>query len=561
MSKRRSSVLLIALLVLAGVAESVAVNVWYPIPRIPVLQLAYAAFTLAIILDLGRATSPAARPKSAPSWTLPALLIGTVLLTAIVAQFVLQAYPASADEYGYTYVADTLLHGRASNHAFPPDLRDVLETYYIGGRGDERVSQYAPGWPAFLAPFLWAGIPQFANTLAGLIAAWFLLNAMHYVPTSRDIRLALVTLALAAPFTLFNDASLFSHSLTAVALLAIIWLDLRDDSRPTPWNRVGIGIAFSVLLTTRYEAFLIAFLLFVIDGLVRRRLRFIVWALPAAIGAAPFASLLLAYDWAVTGSPLTTTMDWVSPQVGYGLNAMGVHGPHTLGLAVQHTIGWFASWQDFASVLLLPLYAVALWRRIAARTLRWFDLLFPAVVIFFFFFTEDGGFQYGPRYWYIAHVAMPVTIAAGLPATDGFWRIRHWRFDPVRLTAAQLASFAGMTLGFAAFLHLQVDNRLAPDRLAATVAPPAMVLVESTGRRYVSWQGYARQSLPLDYTRNGVGDLGPIVMGADLGDARTALLCTQIPDRAIYRIHLDHIGPGGTIVPVCNGATAPRAPS
>lgn len=550
---RDLSRLLPVCLVLLGAAEAVAIHIWNPAPRIPIIQFAYGLTTLVIVLYLGRARSSV----EAPAWTVAALLGGTFLVAALVAQFALDAYPVSGDEYGYTFVADTLLHGRLWNHAYPASIQDVLATNYIGGHGDQRLSQYAPGWPVVMMPFRWAGIAQFANAVIGLIAAGLLWQALRCVPVPRTVRLAALTLGIAAPFTIFNNASFFSHPLTAAALLGIIWLDVRDPLHPTPWNRIGIGVGFSILLATRAETLFLAFLPFVIDGFCRHRARFVGWALPAALGATPATLLFLAYNWQITGSPFTSTITWITPQLGYGLHAMGMDGPHSVQRAIQHTLEWFANWQDFASVLLLPFYAVALYYRLTTRTLRWFDLIFPAVVIFFFFFPDNGGFQYGPRYWYIAAVAMPITIAAGLPTAGEFWRLRHWRFDPLRLAAAQLASFAGFTIGYAVFLHLQVDNRLAPFRLADTVRPPAILLMETIGRRYVPWQGYAYQLFPKDYTRNGVDSLGPIVIGLDLGAERTARLCAQMPDRAIYRIQLNHVGPSGTVQPVCNGALDP----
>lgn len=287
------------------------------------------------------------------------------------------------------------------------------------------------------------------------------------------------------------------------------------------------------------------------DGSVRHRLRFTRWVIPA--GAAPLTLLLLAYNWEITGSPFTTTLAWVSPDIGFGLHAAGVDGAHTPRRGLEHTIVWFANWQDFTSVLLLPLYFLAVWHRIRARTLRWFDLLWPAVV-FFFFYPDDGGYQYGPRYWYFAHAVMPVTIAAGLPADGDFWRIWRFRFDPVRLAATQLASFAGFSIGFAYFLHLQIETRLIPWRVAATVTPPAMVLMADQERRYVSWQVLPYSMLGKDYTRNGVGDLGPVVIAIDFGDERTALLCSQVPKRALYRIRFAPIKPRGSLEPICNGA-------
>lgn len=546
--------MLLAVLGLLGFAEAIAVYWWNPFPRTIIFQLAYAVGTGALIFRFS--CSP--RPLVAPSWAVPALIGALVCATILVAQFILLAFPNSGDEYGYLFVADTLLHGRLWNQAYQPDLRDVLETFYIGGHGDQRLSQYAPGWPAILLSFESAGIPQIANAFIGAIAAFFMLQALRCFPIPRGIKLAALLLGIAAPFTLFNDASFFSHPLTAATLLAIIWLDLRDSVQPSLWNRAGIGAAFSLLLTTRLEVCLIAAALFAVDGLCRHRYRLLRWALPGVVAAAPLILLLLVYDAAITGSPFTTTIAWVSPQIGLGLGAAGQDGPHSALRGLLHTVIWFASWQDFAAVLLIPLYFVALWHRVTARTLRWFDLLWPALVVLFFFFPDNGGFQYGPRYWYAGHAVMPLTLAAGLPREGEFWRVWRCRLNPLRLAVAQLASFGGFSIAFAAFLHAQTVNRLAPFRLALTATAPALVLMSDVDRRYVSWQDLPYAMLAKDYTRNGVGPLGPTIIAIDRGDQRTALLCAQMPDRAIYRIHLKPVGPGGSLIPVCNGATAPR---
>ncbi len=545
--------LVLALLVVLGFTEALLVHLWHPGRRIYALQIVYAVVTAAIILRLST------KPMSPPRWGVAALLVGCFVVSGLLAQGALQAFPNSGDEYGYNFVADTLAQGRFWNQAYPAPLRDVLETFYIGGHGDQRLSQCIPGWPAVLLPFKLIGIPQFANAVVGLLAGVFMLRALQNLPITPAVRLAALVLGLAAPFTLFNNASFFNHSLTAAALLGIIWLDLRDHRSPASLNRVGIGVGFSVLLATRYETFLLAFSLFAIEGLVRHRLRFVRWALPAAVGAAPITLMLLFYNWRITGSPFTTTLAWVSPGIGFGLNSSGIdNGEHSAGRGLLHTVGWFADWQDFAPVLLLPLYAVALWHRVTTRSLRWFDLLWPTIVVFFFFYPDEGGYQYGPRYWYLAFVAMPVTIAAGLPITGTFWQLGRLRVDPLRLATVQLASFIGFTIGFAYFAHLMVQRRGAPFELAATAPAPALVLVPSyVEELYVPWQKVPYMKLGKDYTRNGVGPLPPVALGIDLGDQRTALLCEQVPERGIYRLRLDESELRGTLVPVCNGAVAP----
>jgi hypothetical protein len=361
-----------------------------------------------------------------------------------------------------------------------------------------------------------------------------------------------------APFTIFQNASFFNHSLTAACLAAIVWLDLRDADMPSRWNRAGIGFAFSLLLATRYETFLLAFPLFLADGLVRKRLRFVAWALPAAACGLPVVLLFLGYNWRITGNPFLTTLAWVSPEVTIGLNSAGADGQHSLARGLGHTLAWGMSWQDFASVLLMPLYVVAVMRRILSGAVRWFDLLLPAVIVFFVFYSDFGGFQYGPRYWYFGHVALPVTIAAGLPEKGGLWELWRWRLDPLRVALLQLLSFAGFTAGYAVFLHLQTAVRMLPLHVAAAAPGPALVLVPEYVRlRSLTWQLYPpHHVIGYDYTRNGLDDLGSVVVviARDLGEDRTERLCRQMPDRRIFRMILTSPPPQGHLEPVCNGA-------
>jgi hypothetical protein len=478
------------------------------------------------------------------------------LLSALIALIALQAFPNSGDEYGYNYLASTFLHGRLWNQPWPADLQDVFRTYYIADLDGKRVSQYPPGWPGVLALFRLVHLAPLANACLGLAAAGFLWLALRRLRVPDGVRLGCFLPGVLAPFALFTNASYFNHTLTAVALAAIIWLDLRDTDRPALVNRAGIGLASSVLLTTRYETFLIAFVLLVGDRLLRAGRqglgRFLVWGLPAALAALPITTLFLLYNWQVTGHPFETTLTWASPDTGYGLGANGIEGPHSLRQAFSHTVRWIMEWLAFVPVLMLPLYALALWRRVADRSLRWFDLILPVVVLFFFFYPDSGGFQYGPRYWYFGFVPLPVTVAAGLAAPDGFWRIGRWRLEPVRLAAIQLATCAGFTLGYALFLHLQTEVRMLPLRVAATAPTPALVLIPDVAVRYLSWQATpAPEVQGMDYTRNGLDGLGPLLLGRDLGAERTADLCRRFADRHVFRLVMHAPPAEGHLEPAC----------
>lgn len=551
---------LYALLFACGLAQAVLVYMWAPwIKAWLLFHALYVPGTAALVLALARAE----RASPAPRRAVPAVLLGGFVAAVVIGQAAMQAYSISADEYGYGYLADTFLHGRLWNEPLPDEIRDAFKTHYITDRDGKRVSQYAPGWPAVLAVFKLAGLAEVANALLGLLAAALLWLCLRRVPAAPGARVAALALGALAPFTLFNNASFYTHTLTATALLAVLWLDLRDAETPSVWNRAGIGFAFSVLLVTRYEAFLIAFALFALDGLVRKRARFIAWAWPAAVAGLPLVAALLWYNWSITGNPLQTTLSWASPWLSYGPYSRGVDGQHSPARGLFNVLVWGMRWHDFACVLLLPLYAVALRRRVASGTVRWFDLLLPGFVVFFFFFPDDGGLQHGPRYFYLAHAAMPVTLAAGFAAAggakgvarggtgDGLWRLGRWTLDPVRLAAAQLCAFAGFSLGYAATVYQDVELRLTPPRVAATAPAPAVVLVTTDNQYRLSWQRDAALIVAEDYTRHGLDGFGPVAVGVYTNDRRARELCAQMPDRRVFRLILRGAPPAGHLEPVC----------
>lgn len=549
-----AQVLLYLGLAILGTTEAIAVYLWDPPWTIRIgLHLVYACLTCCIILVLGRAV----RSRDYPAWAAILILAATFVVTGVLAQVPMKALLNSGDEFGYNYIADTLLHGRLWNNPLPPPIRDVLETYYVADQDGHRLSQYPPGWPAVLAMFKLVGVPQFANATIGLLAGLFLLLTLRQLDVPNNVRLAALILGTAAPFTLFNDASFFNHTLTAAAIMGVIWLDLRNMASPSPGNLLGLGFAFSILLSTRYETFLIAAVLYGAEALIRRRSGLAKQSMLIAMGATPITLLFLLYNWLITGSPFKTTLTYISPEIGFGPYSIGVDGQHSPMRGLEHTVEWLLTWHDFASVLLLPLYSVALWFRIQHRTVRWYDLIFPALVVFFFFYPDSGGFQYGPRYYYIGHVVMPITIAAGLPLTGGLLRWRGWALDPARLALAQCSAFIGFTVGYSVFLDRQVEVRTTPQRVAANLPSPVMVLIADHQQRYVDWEHGRHWMMSKDYTRIGVdGELRSVAFGRDLGDARTQLLCTQLPDRTIYRLRMDPSGPRAWLDAVCNPKSA-----
>ncbi len=465
------------------------------------------------------------------------LVVASGVVCVLLAVLAFQAFPLSADEYGYNYLATTLAHGHLWNAPEPAALRPYLETLYIVQQEGKRVSQYPPGWPAVLAAFSFVGVPRFfANPVLQLFSGLFLALSLRQLGIPAAVRAAVVAIALLAPFALFTNASFLNHGLVQTALLAVIWLDLRDGANPHWINRVGIGLAFSVLLTTRYEAFAIAWALFMVDGLWRRRLAFIPRMLPAAAGALPIVLLFCLYNWKITGNPLETTLTWSNPWFRMGLYGYGVQGQHSPLLAAEFFVRWSTSWMDFASTALLLFYVIALWVRVRTGTLRWFDLILPAAVAFFTFYPDYGGIQHGPRYWFIGWAPMMLTVACGLSSVSGVWQVGRWRLDPVRLAAMQVAVFAGFTLGYGAFIRTDVNTRMQPLEIASAAPAPAGVLIPDWSARYVSWQSHPQPMYNQEFTRNGMAGLNrPVLLLLDLGSQHDTALCAALPDRKLFR--------------------------
>ncbi len=543
-------VCLAAALFLLGLGAGVA-ELWHPGKGMTVaVDLLYGLCAAALVLWGARTTVPE-RERPGAGLAAAATLALAFVVPLLLADVVLQAYPVSADEYGYNFLADTLRHGRLWNASAPSGLGDVLKTMYVPDLDGKRLSQYPPGWPAVLALFASVGLRTAANPVLGVLLAAFLALGLRQLGVTRGRGGALLALSLLAPFTLFNNASFFNHTLTGTCILAVAWLGLRDERRPTVWAQLALGFAFSVLLTTRYEAFLLAFGLYVLDGLLRRRRVFVRRSLWAALGALPVVAMFAWYNWRITGSPFVTTLSWGFPDLTYGLYGYGTEGPNTPFRSLERTVWFSLWWMEFACVAVLPFVAVALWRGVRQRTLRWFDLMLPATILFFFAYPDLGGYQYGPRYWFIGWVTVPLTLGRAFRSNVP-WALGRWQFDPMRLAGLQVAAYAGFVLSYSVFAHLQVSAVREPLRAAATAPAPALVLIASDEIRYVSWQSRPIHFDAVDTTRNGPdGFTGPILHGIDLGEARIALLCRQVHDRTIWRVRVQGAPPKATLEPAC----------
>jgi hypothetical protein len=434
-------------------------------------------------------------------------------IAALIALVAVEAWPSSADEYGYAYLAETLLRGRLWNE--PPPAPEIFDMLYIAQRDGKLASQYPPGWPAVLGMFRAAGMGWLANPVLTLALGVGLAGSLRLLGTSSQHSAALVAITMLSPFVLFNGASFFNHTLAAAAVMAVCYLQLRDEAVPGFGTRVAIGFAFSVLLTTRYEVFGVCAALYLVDRLWHRRARFLADAVPMALGAMPLGAALLYYNWQITGDPLLTTLKWGFPEIGLGLHATGIDGRHSPARAAIYTLRWFSGLFDFAAPIFLGFYAVALSAKLHNRTVRFYDLLPLAAVAFFVFYPDYGGFQFGPRYWFFAWPTLPLTVAA-LLRDRGTLRLGRYQPDPGMLAVLQACVFLGFTAGYATFTRMQTEIRAAVYREMPPSVPAVVLIASQSEVRLTRLQLEPLRLDAEDFARNGTDFTGSVLYGRDL---------------------------------------------
>jgi hypothetical protein len=466
-----------------------------------------------------------------------ALLAALLPVTLLVEWGAESWWPNSADEYGYTFLARTLLNGRLWNP--PPPVPLVFDFAWTFTRGQKWFSQYPPAWSALLAPFLSGGIAWVLNPLLTLALGALTLRTLQLLRVRREVAAATLFLLMFSPFVVFNGASLFAHTCTGVLIMGIILLQTRDEIAPALINKLGIGALFGLLMMTRYEVFVLTASCYVLDRLWYRRKAFLFDAVPMGIGGLPMLLSFFAYNYAFTGRLMKTPYGWVSSGAKIGLWGKHVIFWNAFGDAVLRTLHWTGELFLFTSPLIVVLIAFGVAAKFRSRSLRFYDIMFPVAYIFFFLYPNTGGHEFGPRYWFFAWPGALLTIATGLAGEEGGWlRARRWRLHAPTLAVAHAPLFLGVAVSTALFTHLYVDARRAVYQAVPPLLP-ALVLIPTRNLMITPLQTEPIIAHSADFCRNGVNLDKPVLYGrADqafkYGTGFTYLAC-RVPGRHIYR--------------------------
>lgn len=491
----------------------------------------FLCLTLVALLALvrGRSPLPLAIMRERRRWATWLILFAVVvalIAPLLVARFTLDRFPNSGDEYSYLFQARAFADFQLWR--IPPVLGDALipsRTFVFEGKW---LSQYPPGWALVLAAGSLLNLPLWTiNAIVGAtsVAALAILCRRLADPQRAAIAAALYALT---PFYVMNAASYFPHAFSSLLILGLclcLYANQPDDRRA---RLVAAGACLGALAATRYFdliALIPALLAWLFSTERAGRLRRIVLM---SAGFLPFAALLALYQNLVLGSPFRSSYAIInSPDTFISLDPLLLAvGPLVTGLR----LGEFALW---TSPLLLIAYGVSFAAKARARSLAFYDLIFPGFVLAYLAFANFGGNRYGPRYYFDAYPLIFVTIAStrlSAPIARAL--------APAALLTFLLYLLSAWPLTLTSFSR-QIFARQEPYRLAAeTGLSNAVVVLDATNPGLI---------LP-DLVRNPPSMDAPVLYaraGADIEALHSAF-----PARAIWVYHREASDTPGKLAPL-----------
>ena len=524
---------------------------WAPIPLVDYLAAAdrlvvvYSLMALALVALLipgayaqdaiGRTYDRLVR-WSAAALSRPWLALGacsavTFIALAWLATAVLLRFPNSGDEYCYLFQVRAWLDGRASFPVLPG--QEFFAFGHIRVLDGRVFSVFPPGWPAVIFAAAALGIPAWlVNPILGALAlpVFYAVARRWYEP--RIVLAALVAMAISA-FYLLNSASYYAHTFTLLTVLVFADTALRGSEDDSFALGAVAGLAFGAAFAARFFTALMCGLPFGVYHL-RRNVRHWRFLAGFAVAALPILGLFLWHNETLMGR-------WgVLPMNGFENYDSRWFQPNLLtrGTDIALSNLWdFVVWTPPA---VLPLFAIALWRRDGPPRQRLLASVFLCLVAGYYVYVDTGGNRYGPRYYFEAlpFVMLP---AAWLALKEDTWREKtpaaRWYFYLFALSLVLAAPASIWQAGNArAIVHERTDLYRLVDRSGITNA--VVFVATPTGTR--------SPMSATDHTRNWGRSDGRVLYALDLGGENVRLM-EAYPGRTYYRYTYDPAASSGRL--------------
>ena len=507
--------------------------------------LQYLLFGSIAMVLLGTALELAAGPRltagfdglatlsSRSAWIATTLTAGLVFALVTVARYGLFGDTAiTDDENVYTFMARTFATGRLYLPSMPEPIRPFFDNQFIINNG-KWYGIYFPGHPAALA------LGERLNLMRWVPAAAATLTVPLVFAVGRRVfgqRAALLTLPLLAlsPFFILSSATLLAHSTAGLLLTAFVYAVLRvleEPGRTIWWMAAAASLGWAGLTRPlSAAAFSVPWLVLLAARLRRPSSRSLMGAAVFCLIGAGAVLLLAAYNFTLSGDPLTTGYHTFGRLSGmsFTLGALIAPAPFPslfeLGYTVARLNFWLLGWP--VSLALLP------WVRRTAEGIAL--LLSPAAVILLFAVTTVPSINVvGPVHYAELIPSLILVSASGLEEATQWVRTR------LRVNAGRVL---GLSIGaILCSLILYVPLYVGSLRTMAVLARAPYDLVEAARLNHAVI--FVRSLGALDfppwswayYPRNPSPDLSdPVLYVLDLGEARNRALIRFMPDRAPF---------------------------
>jgi hypothetical protein len=554
--------------VIAAIALLVEVSLWLLTSFVPEsdgelagLHLAWLGMLIGLLMRKGRPrTSEAPPPETEGSYVAHdwAVFCVATVLAALVCLFVMHRRDGTADEWAYTFQAAIFAKGHVSSEI--PRCQPYLESMYVFESSGRLFSQYTPGWPLFVAPFVWIhAIWLAAPVSTGLMGVGMARLARSAVrsfgsadgPPSPGLIRAAGTwgavLSVLGPMVLVNGASRYPHvfvvGLYAWTLEAVLMVAMPRlaPGRQLLWGLIlGSAAAFDVATRPADGAFVgcgaaLLFLYFV----ARRRVGWRAFVM-AAVAVVVWSALMLVIlrlqvgDWFATGYSLNAVLrPWNIVKYAKPLPNQWKYG---LPLATAAYCWW-------PCCMSLGLAGLAMLRGRALGLVTAFVLGCGPYIVYteYLDLGQRGSgidWGYGPRYLMVLMVPMGVGGAVALaPLTVAARQ---------RLTAGASALVRGGPLALAVFAVVSGWARIVPTvwptvvehTQAHSALSRAVVDAHLKGAIVVATKGTTAFS-ELDLTTNLPIDLYPdqdvlVAIERQTPGEAAACLRAAFPERKLY---------------------------
>jgi hypothetical protein len=453
-----------------------------------------------------------------------AFSVVTLIVLVLTATLVLQQFPNSGDEYAYLFQARTFASGRLWNE--PPPLERFFTLNWILEKDGKWVSQYPPGWPGLLMLGSLLGFPEWlVNPILGSLSIVVLIRLAQGLEGMTVALVAALILAT-TPFFIFNAASYFTHVSVSLAALGFAYFGVRFYASGKVIDALLMGGALGVIGVTRYYSSILFFGSWLLFFLCTRRPKRLLMVLWLCCGAAPFLSMLLLYNHAITGHALQNTMQWGHPE----LHSFPIGGFMNISFVRNATKQIIENSKElirFSSFIIVILYGIALMVKASKRDLQFYDCFFIAFVLGYTLVPFSAGNQYGPRYYCDAFPFLILTVVSGahhIISSTKAHLAKHVTVQALIITVIlSLCSLPFIGL----YTYKVIDERRDVFRLIETQGIRNAVVVLSNGTGVLSHMSRD------DLVRNGIYIGGAVIFAHDLGQENCKLQAL-FPERQFW---------------------------